>query len=250
MGGHGGLNILPQKRWNVYNYENREKVRRDEEGAAREEQLQREEARRREADSRLDQLRRARGLVPPSGQAAASNGAVEVGAVEVEPESISGSDSKHINLFDGIKIFDPVVVSGKEAVEEEGRERKRMRKEAEKMRKEAASKVVGPEEERYRLGYGIVGKDVKAPWYVMRPSVGEEEEEEEEERGWGGNGEERRSEKREGSSGGKKKTLEELREERLKREKKEKERERALLQEKGRRSRVGLKDKGHYRRGS
>ncbi|CAL9154612.1 unnamed protein product [Musa hybrid cultivar] len=47
MGGHGGLNILPQKRWNVYNYENREKVRRDEEAAAREEQLQREESRRR-----------------------------------------------------------------------------------------------------------------------------------------------------------------------------------------------------------
>ncbi|GAB4857090.1 hypothetical protein Ancab_015001 [Ancistrocladus abbreviatus] len=122
-----------------------------------------------------------------------------------------------------------------------------MRKEAEKMRKEAASKVVGPEEERYRLGYGIVGKDVKAPWYMMRPSAGEEEEEEE--RGWGGNGGERRSGKREGSSGGKKKTLEELREERLNREKKEKERERALLQEKGRRIGGGLKDKGHYRRG-
>jgi len=23
MGGHGGLNILPQKKWNVYNYDNR-----------------------------------------------------------------------------------------------------------------------------------------------------------------------------------------------------------------------------------
>lgn len=29
MGGHGGLNILPQKRWNVYNHDNREKVDRD-----------------------------------------------------------------------------------------------------------------------------------------------------------------------------------------------------------------------------
>lgn len=27
MGGHGGLNILPQKRWNVYRYDNREKFR-------------------------------------------------------------------------------------------------------------------------------------------------------------------------------------------------------------------------------
>ncbi|GAB4813031.1 hypothetical protein N2152v2_000077 [Parachlorella kessleri] len=31
MGGHGGLNILPQKRWNVYGRENRLKVARDEE---------------------------------------------------------------------------------------------------------------------------------------------------------------------------------------------------------------------------
>lgn len=31
MGGHGGLNILPQKRWNVYNYNNRERVRKDKE---------------------------------------------------------------------------------------------------------------------------------------------------------------------------------------------------------------------------
>ena len=31
MGGHGGLNILPQKEWNVYNNDNREVVRRDEE---------------------------------------------------------------------------------------------------------------------------------------------------------------------------------------------------------------------------
>jgi hypothetical protein len=30
MGGHGGLNILPQKRWNVYNRDNRLKVARDE----------------------------------------------------------------------------------------------------------------------------------------------------------------------------------------------------------------------------
>jgi hypothetical protein len=30
MGGHGGLNILPQKSWNVYGQRNREKVARDE----------------------------------------------------------------------------------------------------------------------------------------------------------------------------------------------------------------------------
>ena len=29
MGGHGGLNILPQKKWNVYNWENRNIVQKD-----------------------------------------------------------------------------------------------------------------------------------------------------------------------------------------------------------------------------
>ena len=40
MGGHGGLNILPQKSWNVYNRDNRQKVEADEreaEAAVREE---------------------------------------------------------------------------------------------------------------------------------------------------------------------------------------------------------------------
>ena len=34
MGGHGGLNILGQKSWNVYGQEQRAKVRRDEEELA------------------------------------------------------------------------------------------------------------------------------------------------------------------------------------------------------------------------
>jgi len=29
MGGHGGLNILPQKKWNVYNHDNRAIVEKD-----------------------------------------------------------------------------------------------------------------------------------------------------------------------------------------------------------------------------
>ena len=33
MGGHGGLNILPQKKWNVYNHDNRAIVDRDKKAA-------------------------------------------------------------------------------------------------------------------------------------------------------------------------------------------------------------------------
>lgn len=210
MGGHGGLNILPQKKWNVYNYENREKVRKDEEAAAREEQLKREQSRKRDSEFRLQQLRRARGVDPDSAPT---------------PPPVVQSDSNHINLFDGIKILDPVEVVGKVKEKEQGEEGNKRKK----MKKEEV-RVVGPEDEKYRLGYGVAGKGVKAPWYTtMRPGMDLEDEERE---GKGKLG-----------SGGKtitktktKKTVEELREERLKREKAEKEKERALLLRKG----------GHY----
>lgn len=45
MGGHGGLNILPQKSWNVYGRENRLKVARDEAQHAEEEKSRMEKQR-------------------------------------------------------------------------------------------------------------------------------------------------------------------------------------------------------------
>nr|CAD1836304.1 unnamed protein product [Ananas comosus var. bracteatus] len=99
-GGHGGLNILPQKRWNVYNYENREKVRRDEEAAAREEQLKREQSRRRDAEFRLERLRQARGLATATATATSS-----AAAAATPEEAAPPSDSRHINLFGGVPDF-------------------------------------------------------------------------------------------------------------------------------------------------
>ncbi|KAA8521396.1 hypothetical protein F0562_012042 [Nyssa sinensis] len=132
MGGHGGLNILPQKRWNVYNYENREKVRPDEEAAAKEEQLKGEQARKRDAEFRLEKLRQARGLASSSQAALTSAGS------ELELES--KSKSNHINLFEGIKIFDPVT-----AVEAEGDDKRGGFKKMKMMKKEAEPKVAMPE---------------------------------------------------------------------------------------------------------
>ncbi|XXG66467.1 hypothetical protein AAC387_Pa06g0032 [Persea americana] len=216
MGGHGGLNILPQKRWNVYNYENREKVRRDEEAAAKEEQLKREQSRKRDAEFRLEHLRQARGINAPRPHS---------------PERNS-SDSKRINLFEGLKIF-PFSGSEDDPREDGPKEQKRKRKRKDESASATAPapapKVVSAEDEKYRLGYGVAGKGVKAPWYLSRPSDAED--------GDGESaiaGEEAESIRK--SSG--KKTLEELREERMKRERREKERERALLLGKNNRDRV------------
>ncbi|XP_021738153.1 leukocyte receptor cluster member 1 homolog [Chenopodium quinoa] len=200
MGGHGGLNILPQKKWNVYNFDNREKVRKDEEAAAKDDQLKRDQSRKRDSEFRLLQLRRARGVDPHP-----TNLKSEPPICADEPKS--ESDSKHLNLFDGIKIFDPVeVVKKVKKEDEEGSKRKKMKKEE--------VRVVGPEDEVYRLGYGVAGKGVKAPWYTLKPDKEVEEKRKET------NGKMMKKTK---------KTVEELREERLNREKAEKERERALL---------------------
>ncbi|KAG6788486.1 hypothetical protein POTOM_004553 [Populus tomentosa] len=228
MGGHGGLNILPQKKWNVYNYENREKVRKDEEAAARDEQLKREEVRKRDAEFRLERLRAARGLPPMQ------KPEEPVPVVEAEA-SISEPKSNHINLFEGIKIFDPVMGLEKERGDEgEGSKKKR------KMMKKEEVRIVTAEDEKYRLGYGVAGKGVKLPWYLERRSDEVNNKDRGEDDG------STRGKKEVGKKSGKK-TLEELRDERLKREKHEKERERALLVEKSRRDGSRLKEKGFSR---
>ncbi|KVH95546.1 leukocyte receptor cluster member 1 homolog [Cynara cardunculus var. scolymus] len=226
MGGHGGLNILPQKRWNVYNFDNREKVRKDEEAAAKEEQLKREQSRKRDTEFRLEQLRQARGLASASASASASSSrqstavAVESPPAPVpEPQPEVEPKSRHINLFEGIRIFDPVEIVDKnksEPGDEQRKGYKRIKKEAE------MPKVVLPEDEKYRLGYGVAGKGVKLPWYMEKRPNGDDKGVDD-------------CDSVTVTKSSRKKSVEELREERLKREGKEKERERALLLHKGRR---------------
>jgi hypothetical protein len=79
MGGHGGLNILPQKSWNVYGRKQRERVRRDEEQLERE---QREEAARKEEEEKAKQLRALRGHK------------------DEEEEKEKESVNKHVNFFE------------------------------------------------------------------------------------------------------------------------------------------------------
>lgn len=65
MGGHGGLNILPQKRWNVYNRDNIEKVERDKRKAEERRKEQEEKQREVENESRLRVLRKDKKKPPP-----------------------------------------------------------------------------------------------------------------------------------------------------------------------------------------
>ncbi|CAN8274890.1 unnamed protein product [Cochlearia groenlandica] len=265
MGGHGGLNILPQKRWNVYNFDNREKVRKDEEAAAKEEQIKREESRKRDAESRLEILRNVRGLAPlkratpepENGKdkavatvaAAASDDekidtVISVKSIESEEEKeIKTTTTGHINLFEGIKIFDAIELPKKKKKEdeiaeeeEEDHRRKKMRKEAAATARASAKEAAArdPDEEVYRLGYGVAGKGVKLPWYLENKRKGGEREDYD---CVEGNKKRKmmKSSSSSSSSGGKK-SLKEMREERFKREKVEKERERALFMKQSQRS--------------
>jgi len=72
MGGHGGLNILPQKSWNVYGAKQRARVQRDEEHARLEAEAKADEARDEARDARWRALR----------------------------ESGSRSRDEHVNLFE------------------------------------------------------------------------------------------------------------------------------------------------------
>ncbi|KAL3834949.1 hypothetical protein ACJIZ3_009685 [Penstemon smallii] len=252
MGGHGGLNILPQKRWNVYNFDNREKVRLDEEAAAKEEQIKREQSRKRDMELRLEKLRQARGLA--SGTGSITGTGIDTGGGSAEdtnstkpsstasiqtlpssdekaPEKKSESDSKHINLFEGIRIFDPIKAGG-DVKGDKKKGKFEGRNDNKKVKKEEV-RVVGPEDEVYRLGYGVAGKGVKLPWY-MEKKVSDVKNGNDDDDEYYDHDYDHGVQLKKRKTGGKK-TLEELREERLKRERIEKERERALFMDKSRR---------------
>ncbi|CAH1415672.1 unnamed protein product [Lactuca virosa] len=168
----------------------------------------------RDTDFRVEQLRQARGLASVSASASSHQSTAADPAPTPTPEA--EPKSKHINLFEGIRIFDPVDVD-KRKIELGDEKRKggfkRMKKEPE------PPKVVLPEDEKYRLGYGVAGKGVKLPWYLEKRPNGDDDDVDNND-----------SEETVVTNSSKKKSVEELREERLKREAREKERERALMQ--------------------
>lgn len=161
MGGHGGLNILPQKRWNVYNFDNRERVRKDEEAAAKKEADEQRLARQRDSEFRLEKLREI-----AHAKRLAEDGGAESGSEPGEEPAASVNVVKveHINLFKEVEER-PVERASRNG-ERKGREEGRHKKD--KTKEELAADA---SDEQYRFVYGSHGKGSKRPWYMTKSFV-------------------------------------------------------------------------------
>ncbi|CAK0786631.1 hypothetical protein CVIRNUC_009845 [Coccomyxa viridis] len=186
MGGHGGLNILPQKSWNVYGRENRLKVARDEAQHAEEEQARMEKQREAESQARriylLQQAAKKRGetfelpqaAVGPQPRLAPEAEAVEPSLASTsatEEPSAAATDSavavreeqptllQHINFF--------AEHEAKEAHPEKLEEAKReARRRGDKKTQTSDAKF----DEKFQVGHGISGKANK-PWYAKSSAM-------------------------------------------------------------------------------
>ncbi|KAL3149395.1 hypothetical protein ABBQ32_002192 [Trebouxia sp. C0010 RCD-2024] len=179
MGGHGGLNILPQKSWNVYGRENRLKVSRDEAKFEEENKLKRERHVQAEREARRAALlQRARqrqaehqtsdivqepchadstpAQLPASGSAHAGAALVaEPLAVEVQakPPGSTGKLLKHINFWheDELKMAHPEVQA-----EKKSEQKRRGNKETQT----SDAKF----DEQFKLGHQMAAQ----PWYSRK----------------------------------------------------------------------------------
>lgn len=173
MGGHGGLNILPQKRWNVYNFDNREKVKRDEEEAARQEAIERQQERQREAEARLEKLREAAQAKKRDPSELRITEGDELVQSEDDEDSeaavVEAARPQHFSLFEIATDPSEKAKGSKDwindlKVHNRGGLDKQDIRELKKMEKA----VRAPEDEGYEFGCGLVGKSGKKPWYSTK----------------------------------------------------------------------------------
>eukprot|EP00658_Telonema_sp_P-2_P062636 TRINITY_DN5131_c0_g1_i2.p1 TRINITY_DN5131_c0_g1~~TRINITY_DN5131_c0_g1_i2.p1 ORF type:complete len:258 (-),score=74.46 TRINITY_DN5131_c0_g1_i2:270-1043(-) len=117
MGGHGGLNILPQKSWNVWNRDNIEKVRKDEKEHAEAEAAKRKQTLDVQFEGKLQELR-AKKRKRPSPEKDGYDGG-DVGELALP------DDGGHVNLFAEEEAADGNEEYAKEKAQEELAEKKR-----------------------------------------------------------------------------------------------------------------------------
>lgn len=160
MGGHGGLNILPQKSWNVYNYDCREKVEKDEREHAEKEAKKRNLRLDGEFETRLGSLKAKKQR--RSLEAAEENVAVAGGTVALMPADGALAHPQQSNTCGHINLF---------AVEEnaEGNEEYAAEKKAEELEEKKQFEVqLG----KSSAAYG--GPDIEdTPWW-SKPAAAEE----------------------------------------------------------------------------
>lgn len=97
MGGHGGLNILPQKKWNVYNWDNRQIVDRDKKAHADKQRQAYEKQREDLLDNKM-QVMKSDGL-PSKVQEYRQEEKPVHSLINQEMRKMA-DEQKHINLFE------------------------------------------------------------------------------------------------------------------------------------------------------
>jgi len=167
MGGHGGLNILPQKSWNVYNWDNREKVRKDELAHAFDEEQRREQRLQHEREFRRQVLLRRARRAPDEGAPAAEEG-------DEEGDLGRGADAGaggHVTLFDEAEYERRLGAEDADAARRKAKQRENAKKLLGREATAAEERRAARFEEGFRLG-GAHGELSRAPWYLaaQRPA--------------------------------------------------------------------------------
>eukprot|EP00890_Picochlorum_soloecismus_P005329 jgi/Picsp_1/5798/NSC_03157-R1_hypothetical protein CHLREDRAFT_188919 [Chlamydomonas reinhardtii] len=164
MGGHGGLNILPQKKWNVYGRENRLKVVQDEEKYEEEKREMEEKARMAERESRYNALLSksvaqysGRSVVVLQGCAGAS-GSEARGREEDERRGevgvdVRGGGSRHFNIFE------------MQSEDDCGRKKEKEKEERDNVRKRGDAATM-TSDARFDQSFRFANNMQGSPWYA------------------------------------------------------------------------------------
>eukprot|EP01147_Barroeca_monosierra_P003394 gene3394-6048_t len=157
MGG-GGLRILPHKSWNVWNFENRERVRRDEEQARKDEEERQRRAQKADQESRLGLLRKRAKTDEdiPLTETVSATSVEEHSKKTTNTTSTKQQPQKHINFFEDLeKQFK----EQEQATEKE----KKKKKELEEWQKKVGALTY--------LGQTVLDSQGKQPWYSQDISM-------------------------------------------------------------------------------